>query len=73
MRNRKRLSQIYARFNDKSVGNPNDAYNVDHATWLRNTSRPKSIRDDRDLELVSKLSRGDEDAGEQMLHALPTW
>ena len=41
--------------NDRGIGNINDAYSIDRSTRLKNTSRPKSTRDGRDLILASKL------------------
>ena len=52
---------------------PNDAYSIDCGMCLKNTSRPEYTRDSCDLVLASKLSGWDQNAGEQMLYALPTW
>ena len=68
----KRLSQIHAQLNGRGIGDPNDAYSIDHVMWPKNKSHPKSTRDGDDLVLASKLSKGDQDAGGQMLYALPT-
>ena len=57
--------------NGRGVGDPNDAHSIDYATWPKNTIRPGSIKDGCDFILTFKLSEGDQDAGEQMLYALP--
>ena len=44
-----------------------------YAMWQRNTNRLKFTRDGRNLILELKLLGGDQDAGGQMLYAMPTW
>ena len=43
---------MHAHLNGRGVGNPNDAYSIDRATWSNDTSRPKSTKDDCDLVLA---------------------
>ena len=58
--------------NDRSMGNPNDAYSIDHATWPKNMNRPKSIRDGHDLIFALKLSGGDQNDRGQLVYVVPT-
>ena len=72
VRNQKSYLKYMPYLMTEALGNPNNAYIINHAMSPRNTNHPKSTRDSCDLILASKLSR-DQDAGRQMLYDLPTW